>query len=351
MNVKRFLIWLGLLALIIGVGLRFWPSSWPSLPVKDQALNITQTQTADQAFHAPSPVLSSTSVKRQLPGGPYEPSDPRWAEWLRRNQSDHNADWKTPFNLYGKVVDQDNVPVQAAKVHFTWNNYSFTGTAEADTQTDASGLFSLQDKQGKLLVVSITKDGYYSAESNRANQVAFDFANFGDAHYHDPESKEIVLFRIRKKGNAEPLYYLEQRYIPPSNSPQIDVSLQRESDPDFKVAFTWGNRDSYGNFDWTVTIQGMNGTGFIESTNPQDFIAPNGGYRGQVNLGMHASEPNWRSQIQKQYFVRLGNGHYARIDGEFGLSNSRVPSFVLTWVLNPSGSRNLEFDPNKQINQ
>ena len=73
------------------------------------------------------------------------------------------------------------------------------------------------------MFVSITKNGYYPAESTHNSQFSFEFVNFGDIHYHDPNSKEVVLFRMHKKGNMEPLYHLEQRYIPPVNSPQVDI--------------------------------------------------------------------------------------------------------------------------------
>jgi hypothetical protein len=328
--------------------LRFWRwALYGLLPVA--TLGLSYSQSTNNAPNTSSQIAGA--VKTQLPGGPYEPSDPRWAERLRRRQLDHNADWETAFSFYGKVIDQNNAPVQGAKVHLVWNDLSLTGSTQADMLSSEKGLFSLLSKSGKGMSVSITKDGYYSAERNPSNQVWFEFADFSDARYHEPSSTQVVIFRMYKKGLSEPVYYFQDRYIPPAGSNQMAVSLHRNNEADFRVHFSIGDKRADGNFGWGVSIEGLNGTTFAPSTNPFEFLAPDSGYQNKFDFQMNASDPNWRSQIKKQYYVHLGDGDYARIDGEFGLSNSRVPSFTLTWVLNPSGSRNLEFDPAKQINR
>ena len=161
---------------------------------------VEQQTTTDDAAAVPFPGMDATvrPSRIQLPGGPYEPSDPRWAKRQHLSEWDHNADWKTPFSFYGRVVDENNIPIVGAKVHLTWNNYSASGSAEADRLTDSRGDFSLLNESGKGMEVSITKDGYESAESNKSNQVAFEFADFSDIHFIDPNSTNPFVFKMLK---------------------------------------------------------------------------------------------------------------------------------------------------------
>jgi hypothetical protein len=118
-----------------------------------------------------------------------------------------------------------------------------------------------------------------------------------------------------------------------------------------KVLFTLGSKKPDAHFDWSASIQGQGGTGLLESLDSQQFVAPEGGYVSQTDLSMATSDPSWKVLIQKQYYVHLGNGNYARIQAEISPSYDNNPSVNLTVTLNPSGSRNLEFDSSKQIDQ
>jgi hypothetical protein len=81
-----------------------------------------------------------------------------------------------------------------------------------------------------------------------------------------------------------------------------------------------------------------------------DFIAPEDGYQPSDEIDMSASDPNWRGAVTRQYFLKLSNGTYARINFVVVVDNN--PGFSITSYLNPQpGHRNLEFDPTKQINK
>ena len=81
-----------------------------------------------------------------------------------------------------------------------------------------------------------------------------------------------------------------------------------------------------------------------------DFIAPEDGYQPSDEINMSASDPNWRGTTTHEYFLKLANGDYARIN--FSIGAGGYNTFEITSYLNPQpGHRNLEFDPAKQINK
>jgi hypothetical protein len=97
-------------------------------------------------------------------------------------------------------------------------------------------------------------------------------------------------------------------------------------------------------FDWNVTIA-VPGGGMVERSDALNFEAPAEGYVPRPTINMPASLPQdaWKSDIQRDYFVKFGSGNYGRvrlsISGDKGRSIAEV-------FLNPMpGSRNLEFDP------
>jgi len=60
---------------------------------------------------------------------------------------------------------------------------------------------------------------------------------------------------------------------------------------------------------------------------------------------MSASDPQWKSSQRREYFLKLANGTYARID--FGIGAGGYNTFELISYVNPApGHRNLEYDPN-----
>ena len=82
----------------------------------------------------------------------------------------------------------------------------------------------------------------------------------------------------------------------------------------------------------------------IERKDRFAFQAPVEGYKPWVELG--PSSDRWSARAEQQYFVRLPDNCYARID--FKIRTAGEHYVVLESHLNPiPGDRNLEFDPSK----
>src|SRR5262249_33218819 len=118
-------------------------------------------------------------------------------DYTRNSMADPQYDWKQPINFYGKVVDENDVPVPDVSVNFTWNDLSPTGTSHASATSDENGLFSLTGQHGKRLSVTASKPGYYSAGDARA--ASFEYANPADGLF-TPDPNNPVLLHLRKRG-------------------------------------------------------------------------------------------------------------------------------------------------------
>jgi len=314
---------------------------------------------AAQQLQPPTPAAQSTPIEekpkadvpqeagKQLPGGPWVASDPRWKRVEYLEKTDKNWEWKTPIEFYGKVIDERDQPVSDAKIHFVWNDTSAAGSSEADTISDGAGLFSLTGVRGKILGVKLEKSGYYT--SQKQNRFDFEYAAFWDANYYQPDSKNPVIFRLLKKGQAEPLIVKEIRMPLPRNGTIGGVNLLNgsiSSSGQFRVQAWSMQINRQDRFDWRVVMTVPEG-GLQEFTEEFAFTAPLEGYQPITEINMPLSlGDNWKRSVGKNYYIAFGQPRkYGKLHIEVKGDGENV--FINYW-LNPSGSQNLEYDPSKQ---
>jgi hypothetical protein len=93
-------------------------------------------------------------------------------------------------------------------------------------------------------------------------------------------------------------------------------------------------------YPWRCRIT-VPGGSLIERTDGLDFQAPSEGYEETIEL--EPQKERWRRTVEKEYFIVLSGGSYARI--EFLLQTHGEHFIVLESFVNPlPGDRNLEFD-------
>jgi len=86
----------------------------------------------------------------------------------------------------------------------------------------------------------------------------------------------------------------------------------------------------------------------IESNEQFMFEAPEEGYLTQYNYQFDVNSPNWQNQLRRNYFVRSGDGRvYARIEIKAMPKYQDSAAARVLFFVNPTGSRNLEYQPNK----
>jgi len=259
---------------------------------------------------------------------------------MKQTSEEVNNQWRAPIDFYGKVVDQNGNPVFGANIAFGLNNLD--GQSTIETISDELGLFSLTGRQGKHLSVRIGKEGY---SISKLNPTGFFYA--GSNEDFVPDVGNPVTFYLYKRGKAEPLLRAEARLKIPlkGQSTKIDLAAGKVApsggDMEIVCVSDYEGRATNRTFDWHMKITASGG--IIESAKEFDFVAPEGVYHPTVEISMPATMTNgWQEVVERKFFLKLANGNFARVSFRFYSYNGvlRLESFV-----NPSGSRNLEYDP------
>lgn len=287
------------------------------------------------------PVAPATSVAGAPPA---TASSQQMASDLQQRLLD---DWQRPIDFYGRVVDENTNPIVGANVAFGWSETpSKQGERKTNTVSDADGLFSLQGQKGPALDVWVSKDGYYSSHHG---QWGFVYAH--GVNKYVPDTANPVIFVLHKKSKGEPLIHIAgiglhtmRDYMLEADGKPIDISLMNGKQMpggqgDLQVEFQAGKPlDNFpSRITWQCRVSVPNG-GLIPTSDEFPFSAPENGYVPSDEWSITST--NWTEQVQKQYFLRLGNGDFGRVIVRIvGVSSPylRMESFV-----NPSGSPNLE---------
>jgi Carboxypeptidase regulatory-like domain len=269
------------------------------------------------------------------------------AEVSRRDHEDSKWEWKVPIRFFGRVVDENLSPVAGAQIHFQWTDLSSRGTSESASTSNESGSFSLSNVQGKRLLVRVNKDGYYS--SGEQNRLSFEFANPYEEIYHYATPDRPVIFHLRNKGPDQTLVKKSLEIVLPANSSKgVDFGSSGSSFGHLEVEAwkPWPPKPISPHYDWKIVLKIPDG-GFVETREEFTFEAPETGYSTSFEVDMPATAADWSVSTEKTlYFVCGEPKRYGRLNFRTS-GNSRY--IFMEYVLNPSGSRNLEYDPAKEV--
>jgi len=341
---RRFLILGALLVVLVGIGLAFWlwlheQKAAASSPISTRVASVPPPVTAPKTNAEPQVPLVNLP---NIPGHPLSDQD-------KQNISKIIRMMQAPISFWGKVIDQNKQPVSDANVLYTAANHYFAGGTNYHGSSDENGLFSITDIQGMALFVEVSKDGYYQVGEKSMR-------SFPQAQM--PSKDNPAIFELRKKGQAENLIYMRKDVLtgnssnPKSvlltngltgNGDAGDITLTLLSN-DQTVPINSGQR-----YDWHFKIAVPNG-GLQPRTGDQfDFIAPTDGYQSSDEIDMTKGTEQWYDSGQKEYFVKLADGRYARVTVFVAAQGHFVG---VTSYLNPiPGHRNLEYNPQQQASR
>jgi len=248
-----------------------------------------------------------------------------------------NWEWRTPISFYGRVVDERGNSVSGTTIEFGWTDLSPEGYSRATTTSDDAGLFSLDGRTGKHLSVRVAKDGYYTSKSNRSS-----FFYAGENENFTPDSRNPVLFSLRKKGKGANLITSEKGVRPrlalrvPSDNVPVKVDLfEKQSSSSGQLEI----RKNKEVAEWSLGIEIPDG-GLVESSEEFQFEAPEEGYQPVVKFNLKEGEANWTPHINKRYYVAFGQPRkYGWLRVEASIDQETV---FLEYAINPDGSRYLE---------
>lgn len=262
-----------------------------------------------------------------------------------------------PIEFYGKVIDQYEVPVADAEVNaqIIYNTGLASGVKKPTTLTDSNGYFSFTGFMGRTLDFDITKTGYqFTPEGD-----AFDYTKLvTENRRHHPDSRNPVILKMWKLRGGEPLVQSGRHIdISPDGIPITVDLLTRKLVADggdiiIKLKHqTWPHGAVVEHYDWRAEIDAVEG-GFIDADQRigNMLLAPESGYLPSLVITMAAKQSDWSKTVTKNVYLKSRGNIYSRLVINIECNPIQPTSTVqLGWWLNPSGSRNLEYDPAKRI--
>lgn len=252
------------------------------------------------------------------------------------------------LDFYGKVIDQYGQPVVGADVQ--GNVMLVEGYHTRDeihqAQTDKEGKFSFLGLHGYGLGIWPKKDGYtydLKLPSKRPND------------YQVAPSNSIVFTMWKLKG-AEPMIHSKIHAYVPCDGTTVNFNLQTGrktvSGDDLAVTLSRNpvNIDRSKPYDWTLTLAITSG-GLVEIADSYPNEAPAEGYQSSITISMPTTAIDWVHTLSRSYYFKSQDGqNYGRITINTTTNFQPPPTvFRADIYINPAGSRNLEFDPAKEI--
>ena len=263
---------------------------------------------------------------------------------------------QTPITFYGKVVDQHGNPVVGAQVRGNAEMVKRWMSQEWDTHfttTDIGGRFRFTGLHGQSLVVSPAKEGY----EYKSNHVAYEYAMVSEKDLHHPDPSAPVVFTMWKQQGPEPLVHFDyaRAALPVNGTPiSFDLLTGKKLPAGGDLVLTLERQPEHiqrgQRFDWKAILEVPSG-GVAEVGDAYPNEAPADGYDAQFVIDMPANSKDWQSSVTRNFYVKARGGKlYARITLRITADYEPPPTGVtMEAFVNPSGSRNLEYDPLKTV--
>jgi hypothetical protein len=336
-------IWItGVLAIAILLLLIFskreHPRTLPAFPTE------TNQQASEPSPFQPLPNLPPAQ-NATISGAPGVPSSPQSGNDVSNKlYQQEQTEWHKPIYFYGKVVDENSNAVSGAHIRLQWRAFPDEEASTAMIESDAEGLFKLEGKTGRSLIVSVEKPGYFNSRQDKTSFLYSLGPDIYTAQQWNP-----VIFHLQKKSSGEAL--IENNF-----PPGMQIAQLKHDGTPVEIDLLNGQKASVGNgqlklefwrdiseknankFDWRARLSVPDG-GIVSSDKEFLFQAPETGYQPFCEIDMPKTNQNWVAEIRDKYYVKLPDGKYGRLDF-YLLSDNGV--FTVHSAINPTGSRNLE---------
>jgi hypothetical protein len=260
------------------------------------------------------------------------------------------AENKTPQEFFGKVIDQYGQPVVGASVNGDLMLIQGADVGEKKevykTQTDANGEFEFTGLHGWELAIAPSKAGYELAPNITAMQLP-------SAGKTSPFERAI--FTMWKLRGAEPMIHVKAQAGIACDGSLTSLDLltgKKIANGDLIVKLIRNPVDIVRGkpFDWSITIEIPSG-GLQEIKDLYPNEAPTDGYQPSITIDFPADMPKWTAWLDRSFYFKGRDGQiYGRMSISVTADFQPPPTFFSADIYaNSTGSRNLEFDPAKQI--
>lgn len=305
--------------------------------------NVTQQVTRQGAVFVATPTATRFASPSTL-----TPSDPGQVK-----SEIVKSIFSAPIAFFGKVQDLNGLAISGARVQFGAIDKFWESGSKYEAESDAEGLFSITGIKGAGLTVGVSKKGYDGI--NGLSYQSFGYGMPPDSTRKVPPRKEApAVFVLRKRNVTEPLIVVRRNVSIPKNGTPVEVSLKTGKpvpigQGDLKIeCWTSDNlKDARGHYEWHARVAVSNG-GLARRTETEvEPTAPESGYEPILEIAMPQNAEPWRRDSDGQYWVKRGDGTFARM--RFRLTTAGDHFAMIESYLNPSGSRNLEYDEENMI--
>lgn len=260
--------------------------------------------------------------------------------------------YSAPIAFYGKAQDQNGNPVPGANVRYSALDKFWQPGTKYEGITDVNGFFSIAGIQGAALSVQVSKDGYDRIYNQSDGSFSFGVPHDPQRDRQTPTKDAPTIFVLRKRAEAEPMLRISSRQFDVSRQgapTEVNLSTGKvgpAGQGHLKVE-CWAENQGKELYDWKCRVS-VPGGGIVPRNAELDFEAPEDGYAAADEITMTANNPQqrWSREAERQYFLKLADGRYAR--AKLTIYTGDRTFFVLESYLNPSGSRNLEYDPTRR---
>ena len=267
------------------------------------------------------------------------------------------------IDFWGKVVDQDESPLGEVSVMMSVRQWRLLPPGadypKFSTKTDAAGNFRFLNVTGDTMTIeTVAKEGYSLSPEDKRRAIAYPY--HGLAVTFVPNADQPEVFRLRKQKGAEPMIHHERgRYaIRVDGTPiQFDLRTGKKvaNGGDFTIALIRdpetvvpaAGKSRY--YSWRLILSAPGG-GVIFRRDHFGYEAPADGYLESVETGQTTDDPKWSQYWNGEIYCRNRAGQFCRllvVAGTAGPADACLTGFEC--FLNPSGSRNLEFDSRLKI--
>ncbi len=345
MKGQRAWIILGACIVVAVAAFAWWWRTPRAVPAKPTAAPTPAPKVANADPAAPPPKPAKVFQFNHQPTTPDEKA--LWDWWFYMDKHDPDFQWRTPISFYGRVVDQHQKPVVGARVKMVWS--ALGGTPERNILSDGEGRFQITDIQGKGISVTIGAAGYTGGTtSNRS----FEYSAFFEPHFHVPDKDNPVIFRLWKLEEAEPMYFWNKLKKMTVDGQKVWFDTKTGNfgaTGDVAFSTTRGTAYAPRQFDWSLVIEAAPGGGIALVNEELMFEAPEGGYQQSWNREFGGQDQSYSISTTVKFYLKTPDGKYAAMKAEIAHMTIPEAEVNLSAYVNPSGSRNLQYDPKKRI--
>jgi hypothetical protein len=258
------------------------------------------------------------------------------------------------ITFWGKVVDQDGLPVSGVTVRYdyTVEHGNLSGVAwsnqeerTGETVSGPDGVFSVLGLKAHNLGILSVKHPDYQYRGKEA--LSFDYYGSTASGKFVSDRRKPVIFTIVQKQRLEPLIHTKGRLsVPGDGTPERWNLWSGETDPSGELALIFRADPGVSAtpaqlVNWSAELKVAEG-GITEAPWDEDVRrAPESGYSASV---VYPKVNQKQGVPHRSFYLRTADGKYGRIQVEISTSHDgRTARCFITADMNPRpGSRNLE---------